>query len=60
MYTLLLFIAVVICIFLLVNGYAALTFTKKEEGFASDTVQIRFCPLSAPVIQTSKGFVYYL
>ena len=30
--------------------------TKKEhEGFATTSLQIRFCPLTAPVVQTAKG-----
>lgn len=29
---------------------------EEKEGFVSETLEVRFCPLTAPVVQTSKGY----
>lgn len=55
---LLILLAVVLSIIILLyySHTLVLNLTLTKEGFASDSLQVRFCPSNAPVIQTSTGY----
>jgi hypothetical protein len=53
---LLILLTVVLSIVILLYYSYTLLNTNTKEGFASESLQVRFCPSSAPVIQTSTGY----
>jgi len=48
--------SVIISIVILLYYSPSLFPIEEKEGFVDTSLQVRFCPLTAPVVQTSKGY----